>query len=83
MNASSPVNAKPYKALFVQAGLTSLTNPKGLLFYIAFLSQFVSPGADPQTQHTMLGASYIGLCLIADTGYAIAGTTLSGLVMTS
>ena len=72
-----------YRVLFMQAALTSLTNPKGLVFYIAFLPQFVSAGADPHVQLGVLGASYIGLCVIADTGYALAGQAFSGLIMTS
>ena len=79
LSAAAPAVAKPYKALFLQAALTSLTNPKGLVFYIAFLPQFVSPGADPQMQLAVLGGSYILLCVIADTGYVLAGRTLSSL----
>ena len=68
--------------LFVQAALTSLTNPKGLVFYVAFLPQFVAPGGDAPLQLAILGAAYIGLCLVADVGYALAGSAFSGLLMT-
>ncbi len=83
LDASSRSVAKPYRLLFLQAALTSLTNPKGLVFYIAFLPQFVSPGVDAHMQLAFLGAIYVGLCLIVDTGYALAGRAFSGLVMTA
>lgn len=82
ISPASPVPAKPYRVLFFQAALTSLTNPKGLVFYIAFLPQFVSPGSDPQHQLAVLGGSYILLCLIADSGYVLAGRTLAKLFST-
>lgn len=75
--------ARPYRVLFFQAVLTSLTNPKGLVFYLAFLPLFVSPEGDPDVQLTMLGITYISLCLIVDIGYAIAGSALSGLLLTA
>ncbi|WP_282608818.1 LysE family translocator [Pelagibius sp. Alg239-R121] len=77
--ASNPAVGTPYRVLFFQAALTSLTNPKGLVFYIAFLPQFVSPGGDPQFQLTILGVSYILLCLVADSGYVLAARTLAKL----
>lgn len=82
VSPASPAPAKPYRVLFFQAALTSLTNPKGLVFYIAFLPQFVSPGSDPQSQLAVLGGSYILLCLIADSGYVLAGRTLARLFST-
>lgn len=79
LSPASPPPAKPYRVLFFQAALTSLTNPKGLVFYIAFLPQFVAPDGDPQFQLAVLGASYILLCLIADSGYVLAGRVLRRL----
>jgi len=83
LNLPSRSTAVRYKVLFVQAALTSLTNPKGLVFYIAFLPQFVTPGADPHFQLAILGVSYIGLCLVTDIGYALAGRAFSGLLMSA
>jgi len=75
--------AKPYSRLFLQGALTSITNPKGLVFYVAFLPQFVSPEVGAHMQLALLGAIYIGLCLVVETGYALAGRVFSGLFMTA
>ena len=71
--------AKPYRALFVQAALTSVTNPKGLVFYVAFLPQFVTPGPGSHLQLALLGATYVGICVVVDTGYAMAGRSAARL----
>jgi len=70
-----------YRRLFVQAALTSLTNPKGLVFYLAFLPQFIGPGWNPSAQLAVLGASYVGLCIMVDIGYAVASRLLARFVI--
>lgn len=83
-NASVPAGSRgpwSYRRLFVQAALTSLTNPKGLIFYLAFLPQFIGPGWDPSIQLAVLGATYVGLCIVVDVGYAVAGRMLAKFVI--
>lgn len=82
LSAPDRVDAKPYGALFAQAAMTSLTNPKGLVFYLAFLPQFVGPGGDPRLQLALLGACYVGLCVVVDVGYALAGRALARFIAT-
>lgn len=62
-----------YRALFVQAFLTSVTNPKGLVFYLAFLPLFVSPGWPVQLQLVILGGAYVLIFMAALALYALAG----------
>jgi homoserine/homoserine lactone efflux protein len=81
--ASGHQIAKPYRVLFLKGALTSITNPKGLVFYVAFLPQFVTLGSDPHDQLAILGISYIVLCLFVDIGYALAGRAFSRLAMTA
>ncbi len=68
-----------YRPLFVQAFVTSAANPKGLMFYIAFLPLFVSPGLPAQVQLLILGSSYVVIFMSVLTIYAIAGRRIAGL----
>lgn len=60
--------------------LVSLTNPKTLLFYGAFLPQFVAPQGDLLRQMSMLSATFLAIALIVDCGWALLAGRLSGLV---
>lgn len=67
-----------YRALALQAFLTSTTNPKGLLFYFALLPQFAPAGGSLNL--LLLGGSYLALFMAALGLYALAGRTLARLV---
>ncbi|WP_420345563.1 LysE family translocator [Pelagibius sp.] len=66
-----------YRALALQAFLTSTTNPKGLLFYFALLPQFAPAGGSLDL--LLLGGSYLALFMAALGLYALAGRTLARL----
>ena len=58
--------------LFRQGVTVSLLNPKAVLFFMAFLPQFVRPdGADPRLQMLALGGTFLGLALCTDTLWAL------------
>lgn len=69
----SPVSHAHGWTAFFQGFLTSITNPKALLFYFSLFSQFVTPGTDIVRQQVILGATYIFLVLVVLTGYAVLG----------
>ena len=71
--AASPVSHIHARAVFFQGFLTSITNPKALLFYFSLFSQFVTPGTDIVRQQAILGITYIFIILIVLTGYAVLG----------
>lgn len=70
------------RAVFWRGFLVSLTNPKTLLFYGAFLPQFVDPGADPARQLAVLSATFFVLAFVLDGGWALLAGRLRGLLAT-
>ena len=76
LEATAAARRASYRALFVQAFLTSVTNPKGLIFYFAFLPLFVTPGWPLQAQLIILGGTYVLVFMAALALYALAGRRL-------
>ena len=72
--AAGPGDApRSRRQLFRQGVTVSLLNPKAVLFFMAFLPQFVRPGgADPRLQMLALGGTFLGLALCTDTLWALA-----------
>ncbi len=48
-----------------------LSNPKALLFFGAFIPQFVDPRSDYVPQVALLGATAMVVALISDSAYAV------------
>ena len=63
--------AKSLIAIYLRGFLVSLTNPKTLLFYGAFLPQFVSPAAPLLPQLLTLSASFLVLAILFDGTWAL------------
>jgi len=57
----------------------SLTNPKTLLFFGAFLPQFVQPGAGAVSQLTLLAATFLVLSASLDSTWAILAARLRAI----
>ncbi len=60
------------KNFFWQGLLVIWSNPKALLFFGAFIPQFLDPAQDPITQTWLLGAMFMITATILDSGYAFA-----------
>jgi homoserine/homoserine lactone efflux protein len=71
----------PRGGFFLQGFLVMLSNPKVLLFFGAFIPQFVGPGADQVSQVALLGVTAMVVAMVSDGGYAVltgrAGTLLA------
>ena len=58
---------------FVRSASVALSNPKGLLFFSAFLPQFVNPAYAQAPQYAELAAIFLGLDSVVMFSYATAG----------
>jgi homoserine/homoserine lactone efflux protein len=79
--ASAPdaalVNAHPGVARRVLTGfLTNATNPKGIIFMVAVLPQFISQHAPLLPQLAILGATMVTIDTIVMHGYALLAATM-------
>jgi threonine/homoserine/homoserine lactone efflux protein len=78
--AAGPV-AGTSRTAFRRGLLVGALNPKTAVFYLAFLPQFVTPGAGPVwAQLLVFGLLFIGLAALIDAQWAIAGGGLRRLV---
>ena len=65
-------DAQPVKGgFFLQGFLVAITNPKILLFFGAFIPQFVDPAANAIYQLSVLGLTFMAVAIIIDTAYAL------------
>lgn len=58
-------------AIFAQAFTVTFLNPKGIIFYIAFMPQFITTNAPVWPQMLILGATFIALVFPINSAYAL------------
>jgi len=61
------------RGLFLKAFLVAVTNPKGYLFFTAFLPQFIDPARAQAPQYLTLGIVFATLDFFIMGGYALLG----------
>ncbi|QGQ70308.1 LysE family translocator [Halomonas sp. PA16-9] len=62
--------------LFTNTYLVTALNPKGIIFFVAFLPQFVSPNADAGQQLWILAITFVALATLNATLYAVFATSV-------
>jgi threonine/homoserine/homoserine lactone efflux protein len=67
--------------IFVRGLLVGLTNPKTLLFYGAFLPQFVVPGPTASDQLLLLAATFLVIAVALDSVWALLADRLRALLV--
>ncbi len=71
----------PRGGFFLQGFLVMMANPKALLFFGAFIPQFIDPRGNYVAQIVLLGITAMAVALVSDGAYAIltgrAGALLS------
>jgi threonine/homoserine/homoserine lactone efflux protein len=66
------VSARPPRGGFFAQGLiVALSNPKTLLFFGAFLPQFIDPRADYAPQIAFMGVTALAIAAVSDSAYAL------------
>jgi threonine/homoserine/homoserine lactone efflux protein len=72
--AASPADILSARIAFLRSLTVALSNPKTLLFFAAFLPQFIDTARPQGPQYLVLGAVFIGIDTCIMLGYAAAGT---------
>ena len=69
VDAAEP--APPARVLFRQGALSAATNPKGLLFFSAFLPLFIDPARSLLLQFAILAGTFVLTEVITEYGLAL------------
>lgn len=68
-------------SLLTKGFITTLTNPKVLLFFISFFPQFVAPGGEHHTaSFLLLGMTYALIAFMTDLTFAVLAGSAAGTV---
>ena len=80
VSAASSPSATP-RSLFIKAFLVAVTNPKGYLFFSAFLPQFIDPLHAQWPQYLTLAIVFAALDFLIMGGYALLGSQAARLLV--
>ena len=73
---SAEVTVSSPRKLFGNAFIVTALNPKSIVFFIALLPQFISPGHAAGPQLWILGITFVVLATIGAASYALFATSL-------
>jgi len=62
--------SQAWREIFSSAYITTALNPKSIVFFLAFIPQFIEPELPFTTQVVILGATFFVLAIISVLGYA-------------
>ncbi|MGH7119049.1 MAG: LysE family translocator [Acetobacteraceae bacterium] len=73
-----PARPRSAHAVFLQGFLVAITNPKTIVFYIAFLPQFIDPRLPSGPQLLAMGSAMVVIALASDSTYAVLAGRVRG-----
>ncbi len=71
---ATPERKGSARALFMRCFLVAVTNPKGYLFFSAFLPQFIVPSAPQVQQYVILALVFASIDFLVMLAYALLGS---------
>lgn len=71
---------KSFMEIYLRGFLVSLTNPKTLLFYAAFLPQFITPAEQPMAQLLTLSVTFLLITVSLDGLWALLAGRLRSIL---
>ncbi|MDX8347554.1 LysE family translocator [Cognatiyoonia sp. IB215446] len=74
------VPALPAKSIFRNATLVTALNPKSIVFFIAFVPQFIRPDAPLLPQFAILIGTFVGLAALNALAYALLADRLRATI---
>ena len=80
LGEASEAEARSMARYFWQGFVVIWSNPKALLFFGAFLPQFVDPVGSPALQIMVLGLTFMAVATILDGAYALAAGKTGALL---
>jgi threonine/homoserine/homoserine lactone efflux protein len=83
LNGARPDQAASRRSVFLKSFLVAVTNPKGYLFFSAFLPQFISLSAPQFPQYGLLAVVFASLDFLVMFGYAALGSQAAQLLRRS
>lgn len=73
-DGAAVVHSVSKQKIFLRSFLVAVTNPKGYLFFSAFLPQFISPSEPQFPQYAALAVTFASIDFIVMFAYALAGS---------
>ena len=74
LGSAADAGSASLRAIFLKSFLVAVTNPKGYLFFSAFLPQFIAPSAPQFPQYAVLAVVFASIDLVVMLGYATLGS---------
>jgi threonine/homoserine/homoserine lactone efflux protein len=82
-DAGTDAQSGPSRSIFLKSLLVAITNPKGYLFFSAFLPQFIEPSSPQMPQYVILALTFAFLDFMIMLAYAVLGAQAMRLLKAS